>query len=63
MKNYINVISKDFKIAKHEYDKDNNIIGAQCSERKYPDEIILDMPCFYKTVIEGLGKLKCLKDI
>ena len=43
------------------YNDDVYLYMVKCSE--LCDEIILDMPCFYKTVIEGLGKLKCLKDI
>lgn len=38
---YINVISSDFKIAKHEYDKETKMIGAQCSEKVYPDNIVM----------------------
>ena len=62
MKNYINVISKDFKIEKNEYDKDNNIIGAQCCERKYPDEIILDINSF-QSYHFSLLTLVCLTNI
>ena len=46
MKNYINIISKDFKIAKHEYDKDNNIIvcghtGKQVNNVLESDAVIV----------------------
>lgn len=57
--NVVSIMIYDKKKAEEKsiyYNDDVYLYMVKCSELS--DEIILDMPCFYKTVIEGLGKLK-----
>ena len=58
----IYAIGKDFKVAMHEYDEENNSIGAQCSEKKYPDRIILNRDSF-QSYHFNVFTLACLNNI
>lgn len=62
--NVVSIMFYDKKKAEEKsisYNNDVYLYMLKCSG--ICDEIIRDMPCFYKKVIEGLGKIKCLKDI
>lgn len=59
---YINLIGKDFKIVQHEYDRENNIIGAQCSSKEYPDRIYFGENKFQSYQMNMLT-LACLNNI
>ena len=62
MEKTIYAIGKDFKVAKHEYDEERDIIGAQCSERDYPDRIILCRDDF-QSYHFNVYTLACLNNI
>ena len=58
----IYAIGKDFKVAMYEYDEENNRIGAQCSEKKYPDRIELNRNSF-QSYHFNVFTLACLNNI